>query len=175
MASIFQASKFHERRDERCLNGSTQEVLYGVKPEAVCRYPRTVGVVVVYRESLDRFCRGGGMLDLAQIAIVPVNCSQELNYNAPPVRGNSICRLYCVNRQNGYKRRRGEEAGWKTAGKKRRLLRRGDRSKGFVGADHLLFLLFFLFLLLHRLFRLFPCGRVDYWDSRLASRSVNGS
>lgn len=37
-------------------------------------------------------------------------------------------------------------------------LRRGDRSKGFVGED----LLPFLFLL-YRLFR-FPCGRVDYWD-----------
>lgn len=39
--------------------------------------------------------------DLAQIGIVPVNCSLELNYNAPPVRGNSICRLYRVNGRSG--------------------------------------------------------------------------
>lgn len=38
-------------------------------------------------------------VDLAQIGIVPVNCSPELNYNAPPVCGNSICPLYYVNRR----------------------------------------------------------------------------
>lgn len=39
-------------------------------------------------------------VDLTQIRIVLANCSPELNYNVPPVCGNSICSLYYVNQHD---------------------------------------------------------------------------
>lgn len=76
-------------------------------------------------------------VDLAQIGIVPANCSPELNYNAPPVCGNSICPLYYVNRRGDGddKNDDGDESVPLTSlrgNRRQQAHRRHNRSKSFI-------------------------------------------
>lgn len=59
-----------------------------------------VALLLFIAEVWGRFCASTGPT-LLGLELHQANCSPELNYNAPPVGGNSICRLYCVNRGQG--------------------------------------------------------------------------